>query len=59
MGVGPVVRSSSSRHDWLQLVLPITITISKAATPAMIQDAVAHKHGVQTGYKAAKTGSRR
>jgi len=38
----------------LQLVLPTTITISKATTPAMIQDAVAHKHGVQIGYEAAK-----
>ena len=46
-GVRPVERSSSSRQDWLQRVLPTTITISKATTPAMIQDAVTHKHGIQ------------
>ena len=46
-GVRPMERSSSSRQDWLQRVLPTTITISKATTPAMIQDAVTHKHGIQ------------
>jgi len=46
MGMGPVERSSSSRHDyWLQRVL---ITISKATTTAMIQDAVAHRHRVRS-----------
>ena len=48
-GVRPVERSLSSRQDWLLRVLPTTITISKATTPAMIQDAVAHKHGVRIG----------
>ena len=47
-------RSSSSRQNWSQRVLPTAITISKATTPAVTQDAVAHKHGVQIGYKAAK-----
>jgi hypothetical protein len=39
-GVRPVERSSSSRQNWLQRVLPTTITTSKATTPAMIRDAV-------------------
>ena len=42
MGIGPV-----------ESVLPTTITISMV-TPAMIQDAVAHKHGVRIGYEVAK-----
>ena len=53
-GVQLVERSSSSRQDSLQRVLPTTITISKATTPAMIQDAVVHKHGVYIGYEEAK-----
>ena len=50
-GVRPVERSFNSRQDWLQRVLPTTITISKATTPATIQDAVAHEHGVQIEYQ--------
>ena len=52
--VRPVERSSSSRQDSLQRVLSMTITISKATTPAMIQDAVVNKHAVHIGYEAAK-----
>ena len=39
-GVRPVERSSSSRQNRLQRVLPTTITTSKATTTAMIRDAV-------------------